>query len=129
MEKFVAISLASTLVAAVTGAALAFHGASGWVLFLEPMRAFYGVWLGAFLYFEIRFALARRADPKTAGWWSGFQELTFCNLIPSVYSTVRQIAAIPGVNAFSYCKASVDFFSATPVSLTKPNSASVIEPA
>jgi hypothetical protein len=49
MEKFVAVSLTSTLVAAVTGAALAFHGAPGWVLFLKPTLAFYSVWLGAFL--------------------------------------------------------------------------------
>jgi hypothetical protein len=49
MEKFVAISLASTLVTAVMGSALTFHGTPGWVLFLKPTLVFYGVWFGAFL--------------------------------------------------------------------------------
>src|SRR5579871_6086424 len=41
MEKFVAISLTSTLVAVATEAALVFHGTRGWALFLAPLLAFY----------------------------------------------------------------------------------------
>jgi hypothetical protein len=63
MEKFVAVSLTSTLVAVVTGVALVFHGTRGWTLFLAPLLAFYGIWLGTFLCSEIRYALVRK--------WSG----------------------------------------------------------
>jgi len=57
MDKFFAISLASTLAAVITGASLALHGASGRALLIAPLLAFYAVWLGAFLISEIRHAL------------------------------------------------------------------------
>jgi hypothetical protein len=60
MDKFVAISLVSTLVAAITGASLALCGAPGRVLLIAPLLAFYGVWLGVFLCSEIRYAFVNK---------------------------------------------------------------------